>query len=120
MDDRSPVAPVASAAPLSREDFIHRHLPFNLFAFLVDGAGWWLGMSFFSAETILPYFVRELGGGDLLVGLVPAIFSLGFFLPQIFIAHITERRRSQKRAVMAIAWIERILVKTTDGRMASS
>lgn len=92
----------------SREAYIQRHLAYNLTIFLIDGAGYWLGISFFSAETILPYFVKELGGSDLLVGLIPAIFSLGFFLPQLFVAPFIERRPLQRRAVMKIAWLERL------------
>ncbi len=98
----------STPSPLSREAYIRRHLRFNVFAFLVDAGGWWLGMSFLSAQTILPYYLRELGAGDILIGLLPSLGALGYMLPQIFVAPMVERRVIQKRAVVQIAWLERI------------
>ncbi|MBW3623417.1 MAG: MFS transporter [Armatimonadetes bacterium] len=92
----------------SREAYVRRHLRFNLAAFFIDAMGWWLGMSFFSAQTLLPYFVKAFGGGDILVGLIPAVFSLGYLFPQLFVAPLTERRQIQRRVVLRIAWFERI------------
>ena len=94
----------------SREDFVQRHLKFNLLAYFIDGSGWWLAMSFFNSQTILPYFVQELGGGDVLVGLLATVSSLGYLLPQLFIAPYTERRHIQKHFVVRCAWGERAAI----------
>ena len=97
----------SSAEPtLSREAYLQRHLPFNLFAFLVDAGGYWLGMSLLSSQTILPFFVKELGGSDLLVGVIPSLTSL-YLLPQLFAAQMTERRVIQSKTVLGIAFLER-------------
>jgi MFS family permease len=101
------VTEILPQTPDEREAFIQRHLRFNLLAFFTDGVGWWLGMSFYSVQTLLPYFVKELGGGGLLIGLIPAVMSLGYQLPQLFAAPFAERRTIQKHMVLRVAWIER-------------
>jgi MFS family permease len=90
--------------------FVQRHLRYNFGAALVDAVGWPTGMSFISGATILPLFVRELGGSNLEVGIVPALFSLGFFLPQLLTANLVEGLQSHRRFVLAVAMVERLFL----------
>ena len=52
-----------------------------------------LAISLVSQETILPLLVSELTDSTIAVGLIPAIFSLSFLLPQLFVANHAERMR---------------------------
>ena len=65
----------------------------NFLTLLIDAAGYPLGMSFLSTQVILPGFLGEMGANNLLIGLVPALANLGLFLPPVFMAAWTERRR---------------------------
>ena len=52
-----------------------------------------LAISLVSRETILPLLVSQLTDSTISVGLIPAIFSLSFLLPQLFVANHAERMR---------------------------
>lgn len=62
-----------------------------------------LGMSLISRETVMPVLVSTLTDSKLAIGLIPAIFSLGFYLPQLLVANFSERLRYKKPFVMVIA-----------------
>ncbi len=57
---------------------------------VVDISFYTLALNMVSQATILPLLISQLTTSKLAVGLVPAIFSLGFFLPQLFLAGYTE------------------------------
>src|SRR3712207_4186059 len=46
-----------------------------------------LALAFASMNTIVPMFIRQLGGSPLVVGGVPAIVQTGQVLPPLFAAH---------------------------------
>jgi hypothetical protein len=62
------------------------HWKRNFAANFLDVAFFSLGLAFGSMTTIVPLFIRELGGSNLLVGMVPAIVQTGFVLPPLFVA----------------------------------
>jgi MFS family permease len=47
-------------------------------------------MSFASPATILPAFAAHLGASNLVIGAIPAVMTLGWFLPSLFLAPHTE------------------------------
>ena len=59
-----------------------------------------LALNMVSQTTILPLLVAQLTNSKLAIGLVPAVFSLGFFLPQLLTASYTERLRLKKPFLM--------------------
>jgi len=61
------------------------------------------GVSFVSQATIMPLLVSQLTPSKIAVGLIPATFSLGFFLPQLFTADFTEGLRHKKPFVMLMS-----------------
>lgn len=63
-----------------------------------------LGLSLVSRETVMPVLVSRLTDSKFAVGLVPAIFTLGFYLPQLFSANITERMAYKKPFVATIGF----------------
>ena len=55
-----------------------------------------------SQETIVPLLVSQLTSSKIVIGLVPAISSLGYLLPQLLAANFTERLRRKKPFVMLL------------------
>ena len=60
---------------------------------LLDNMFYVLAISLVSQETIMPLLVSELTDSTLAVGMIPAIFSVSFLLPQLFVANHAERLR---------------------------
>ncbi|MEO8356132.1 MAG: MFS transporter [Chloroflexota bacterium] len=95
--------------PLTKvEQFIRRHLRYNITVNLADGGFFGLAVGFASFGTILPLFVASMTNSATLIGLVPAIHSTGWLLPQLFTAKFTSRLRRYKRTVMFMSIHERV------------
>lgn len=95
--------------PLSRvEQFTRKHLRHNVTVNLMDGGFFGLAIGFASFGTILPLFVASLTDSATLIGLVPAIHSAGWLLPQLFTANFTARLRRFKRTVLLMTIHERL------------
>src|SRR6185436_21089160 len=82
------------------EKKIREDLKYNLTVGLSDGGFFGLAIGFASFGTILPLFVASMTDSATLIGLVPAIHSAGWLLPQLFTANHTSRLRRYKRTVM--------------------
>lgn len=93
-------------SPLEKE--IHQNIKFNLVANLSDGAMFGMAIGFASFSTILPLFVATMTNSATLIGLVPAIHSAGWLLPQLFTAGHVSRLRSYKRTVILSTIHERV------------
>jgi MFS family permease len=74
----------------------------------MDGGLFGLALGFASFGTILPLFVATMTNSATLIGLVPAIHSAGWLLPQLFTATYTSRLRHYKRTVLLATIHERI------------
>ena len=81
----------------------------NFAANLGDGAFFAFGMSFVSITTVLPLMIRKLGGGNIAVGLVPVVWTLGFNLPQILMAGKVRRISRKKPLLLKTAFFQRIM-----------
>jgi MFS family permease len=92
------------------EEHVRRTYRINFLLCFIDAVGFPTGMSFISNLTILPLFVRQLTDSNILVGLIPSIGSMGFFLPQIFVANYIERLPTKRNYVVVLAGIERIAI----------
>jgi MFS family permease len=75
----------------------------NLFVNGLDLVFFTLGLSLVSRETVMPALVSTLTDSKLAIGLIPAIFSLSYYLPQLLVANFSERLRYKKPFVMLIA-----------------
>ena len=62
------------------------NLKHNYLVNILDGAFFGLGMSFASLTTIVPLFVSTLTDSALLIGLIPAIHTAGWQIPQLLMA----------------------------------
>ena len=90
------------------EQFIRKHLRHNVTVNLMDGGFFGLAIGFASFGTILPLFVASMTDSATLIGLVPAIHSTGWLLPQLFTATYTSRLRRYKRTVLMMTIHERV------------
>jgi len=84
---------VSSAAVQEQAEHNYR---WNFLVNALDGATFWLGMSFISSTVILPLFVSHFTDNPLLIGLIPFLNTAGVYLPQIFMANAVERAPLKK------------------------
>jgi MFS family permease len=87
---------------LTSEEPTQRDLRWNLFVNGFDLVFFTLALSLVSRETVMPVLVSSLTDSKLAIGLIPAIFSLGFYLPQLLVANFSERLRYKKPFVMLL------------------
>ena len=62
----------------------------NVLALGADYGLFMVGLTFASQSTILPAFAASLGAPNVLIGAIPAVMTLGWFLPSLFAAGHTE------------------------------
>lgn len=97
-----------SIAPPEQEEahrFAVKHYRWNFAANVLDVAFFLLALSIVSQSTIMPLLVRQLTGSTLAIGLIPAIASVGYLLPQLLIANYAEGLRRKKRFIQIISGI---------------
>ena len=70
---------------------------------VLDNMFYALAISLVSQETIMPLLVRQLTDSTITVGLIPAIFSLSFLLPQLLVANHAERLKRKLPFVLLVS-----------------
>ncbi len=85
-----------------------KNLKYNLTVGLLDGSLFGVALGFASFSTVLPLFVASMTSSALLIGLVPAIHSVGWQLPQLFTASGVSRLRRYKPTVIMTTIHERV------------
>ena len=90
------------------EEAVRKTLKYNITVNLLDGAFYGLGWGFGSVGTIITLFVSRMTHSALLIGLIPAIHSVGWQLPQLFMANSVARLRRYKPMVMWMTIHERL------------
>ncbi len=85
-----------------------KDLPFNFAVNVMDGGFFGFALGFASFSTILPLFVSTLTHSAVLIGLIPAIHTLGWFLPQVFTAQRVSQLKRYKPMVMFWTIHERV------------
>jgi MFS family permease len=86
----------------------HPAFKFNLTVSLLDGAFFGFALGFASFTTVLPLFVRTLTDSALLIALIPAIHTMGWQFPQIFLASRIARLPAVKPLVLTMTLHERL------------
>jgi MFS family permease len=89
-----------SSAPLSMQEYVEKHFLWNFTVNAMDISFVTLAGNMISQATILPLLVNELTDSKIAVGFIPAIYSLGFLLPQLFMAGHAESLRRKKPFVV--------------------
>ncbi len=87
---------------------VKRHFRWNFSVNAMDFALYILALSFTSRLTILPAFVRELTSSNIVIGMIPAVGTLGWLLPQIISARYIERLDRKKPFILIVGVSERI------------
>jgi len=87
---------------------VGKHFKRNFILLALDTAFFTFSTALVSHDTILPAFLNNLTDNPVLIGLIPAIFNLGYFLPQIISAYITQTTPKRKKMIFWIALAERL------------
>ena len=90
------------------EDEVRRDYRWNFTVNILDWVFFSMGMSFASVNTILPAFARHLTSSNFLIGLIPCLNTLGWFLPQILIANFVQKLKRKKDLIIFSGLGERI------------
>jgi MFS family permease len=85
---------VIAEAEFDRE--VERNFRWNFAVNTVDIAFIMFGMNMISQATIMPLFVSQLTSSKIIIGMIPAVYSLSFLLPQLLTANYTEGLRRKK------------------------
>ncbi len=86
----------------SEEAYVKRNLPWNFSVNLIDITFITLAFSIISRETITPLLISNLTDSKIAIGLAPAIYSIAYYLPQLFAANHAERLKRKLPFVMLI------------------
>ncbi|MBC8503844.1 MAG: MFS transporter [Chloroflexi bacterium] len=80
----------------------------NFVMLVLDASIYSFSVATLSQDTIVPYFVDKLTNYNWIIGLVPAIYYFGYFLPQLIGAYIVNGKQERKWVIFKIALAERI------------
>ena len=83
----------------------YRH---NFIVNLLDGGFFGMALGFASFITVIPLFVNTMTDSAILIGLIPAIHSVGWQLPQLFTANRVSRLQRYKPMVLLVTINERL------------
>ncbi len=81
---------------------------FNAFVNIMDGAFFGFALGFASFITVIPLFVSQLTDSPILIGLIPAIHSVGWQFPQILTANRVGRLSRLKSMMLTMSIHERL------------
>lgn len=87
----------------------------NFAAFFAESLGYPLGFSLISPGTIMPLLLTKLGASNLVVGLAPALGSLGVFVPGVFAAARLEMLPLKKQVLIWFSVVERLFLLSIAG-----
>jgi len=87
---------------------IQQNLKHNMLVNIFDGAFFGFALGFASFVTTIPLFVAKMTDSALLIGLIPAIHTIGWQLPQLATAYNVSRQPLYKPMVMRLTVYERL------------
>ncbi|TEU08136.1 MAG: MFS transporter [Anaerolineales bacterium] len=99
---------MSATSPRDYEAYIRRNETWNFVVNMLDLTFFHLGTSFIFGSTVLSLYASHLTSSATLIGLIPAIQSVGYFLPQLLLARQTERLPRKKPLVQWIGSLERL------------
>jgi len=80
----------------------------SVFALGADLAFWHFAMALASQQTLIPAFAERLGASNTVIGLIPALLTVGWMLPAVFAAHHTEQLARKLPFIMRWTILERV------------
>lgn len=87
---------------------LRKHFRFNFIVNLLDGGFFGFAFGFASLSTVLPLFVATMSDSAVLIGLIPAIHTVGWQLPQLFTARKLTTLSRYKPWVLLMTIHERV------------
>jgi len=99
------VAETERAAAL---EVIRRHQRHNFLVNVLDLTFYDLALSFIFGSTVLSLYTSYLTSSAFMIGLVPAIQNVGYFIPQLLLAQRAETLPRKKPFIMRISVMERL------------
>ncbi len=91
-----------------QDSFVRKHERWNFFANMFDLTFYNLAMSFIYGATVLTLYASYLTDSALLLGLIPAIQSVFFYVPQLLMSRRAERLPRKKPLLIKISIMERL------------
>ncbi len=91
------------AADKSAQRHIEKDRNWNFTVNVLDNMFYALAISLVSQETIMPLLVNRLTDSEIAVGLISAIFSLSFLLPQLLVANHAQGLRRKLPFVLLLS-----------------
>ncbi len=89
-------------------DANNRTVKHNFQANIWDGALFAFGLSLVSLTTVLPVFVKRIGGSSVAIALIVVIWNIVTNFPQIFVAHFVQRYPFKKKIFLITALLQRL------------
>lgn len=83
---------------------VKKNFLFNVY----DGSLYAFAMSFVSLQTVLPIFVKKIGGSDIAIGLIPVVWAVGFNFPQVFVSNYVRQLGFKKSWMLKTALVQRL------------
>jgi MFS family permease len=95
-------------AALAAPGLAPRDVRYNAVLLGADFALFLAGLAFASQSTILPAFAEHLGAPNVVIGAIPAVMTLGWYLPSLFAAGHTESLARKLPFVLRLTLWERV------------
>jgi MFS family permease len=95
-------------SPEAYEAYIRKNETWNFCVNVADLLFYNFAVSFIYGATILTLYASHLTNVAALIGLIPALQNVGYFLPQLLMARYTERIPIKKILVQKISIMERL------------
>jgi MFS family permease len=90
------------------EAYIRRNERWNFVVNVADLTFYNFALSFIFGSTVLTLYTSHLTSSTVLIGLIPAIQNVGYFLPQLIMARVSERLHRKKPLVVKCSVVERL------------
>ncbi|MHB0857984.1 MAG: MFS transporter [Anaerolineae bacterium] len=94
-------------SPQAYEAYIRKHERWNFVVNLLDLTFFNLALSFIYGSTVLSLYASHLTDSAILIGLIPALQGVGYFLPQLLAAPTAQRLARKKPMVVKYSMMER-------------
>ncbi len=89
---------------------VRKNYWWNFIVIMLDSAFFSFSVTMLSQDTIIPYFVSQLSDLKFFIGLVPALYYLGFYLPQLIGAYVVTGKPTRKKYIFWISVAERVAI----------
>jgi MFS family permease len=93
---------------LPPEQVIRANFKRNFIANVADVAFWSVGAACASTASVLPLYLLHLTTNPVLIGMIPSLQFLGWRLPQVFTANLTDQMRRKLPFILWISLNERL------------